>query len=156
MVRGRLCSINISDGGVPKLPRQSCFVGVRGLEGDRQRDLRHHGGPMRAVCLYSLDLIQALRHEGHPIDVGGTGENLTIEGLSWSVMLPGAVVAVGEVVLTLTDFAAPCANVAGAFTNGEFKRISQKVHPGWSRVYARVENEGIVAQGDSVQLRNSG
>ena len=36
--------------------------------------------------------------------------------------------------------------------DGEFTRVSQKVHPGWSRYYARVLKEGIVTTGDRVVL----
>jgi MOSC domain-containing protein YiiM len=78
MTGGRLHSINVSDGGVPKLPLAACFIGKLGLHGDRQRDLEHHGGPLRAVCLYSRDLIESLRQEGHPIIPGAIGENLTV------------------------------------------------------------------------------
>jgi MOSC domain-containing protein YiiM len=62
--------INVSDGGVPKLPVWEAKVGERGLDGDRQRNLKVHGGPDRAVCLYSLELIEQLQKEGHPIDSG--------------------------------------------------------------------------------------
>ena len=56
-------SINVSNGGVPKLPRASAWVSSHGVEGDRQRNLMVHGGPRRAVALYSLDLIQQLQAE---------------------------------------------------------------------------------------------
>ena len=147
-----LHAINVSNGGVPKLPRPSCFVGVSGLEGDRQRDLRYHGGPERAVCLYSLDLIQALQAEGHDITPGSIGENLTVEGLDWAQMLPGARVEVGPVVLQLTDYAAPCSNIARSFERRQYVRVNQKIHAGWSRLYARVLTEGIVHVGDTLRI----
>lgn len=53
--------INLSDGGVPKLPVWEASVGKEGLSGDRQRNLKFHGGPDRAVCLYSLELIERLQ-----------------------------------------------------------------------------------------------
>ena len=93
----KLHSINISNGGVPKRPQLACHVGFDGLEGDRQRDLRYHGGPDRAVCLYSLELIEALRAEGHDIEPGAIGENLTVKGVDWTLMKPGATLAVGPV-----------------------------------------------------------
>jgi MOSC domain-containing protein YiiM len=55
---GRLVSINLSNGGVPKRPVPECRVTESGLEGDRQRDLHFHGGPNRAVCLYPLERIR--------------------------------------------------------------------------------------------------
>lgn len=152
MPAGVLHSINVSNGGVPKRPRPSCFVGVNGLEGDRQRDLRYHGGPQRAVCLYSLDLIEALRAEGHSITPGSIGENLTIAGLDWAQMKPGARVEVGPVMLELTDYAAPCNNIAGSFQRRQYVRVSQKVNAGWSRLYARVITEGTLRVGDALKV----
>jgi MOSC domain-containing protein YiiM len=149
---GVVRSINVSNGGVPKLPREACYVSVTGLQGDRQRDLRYHGGPDRAVCLYSLDLIEALQAEGHAITPGSIGENLTVEGVDWSRMIPGARVEVGTVALQLTDYAAPCSNIARSFERRQYVRVNQKVHTGWSRLYARVLAEGTVRLGDSLRI----
>ena len=66
MTTSRVFQINISDGGVPKLPVQSVEVTADGLAGDRQRNLKYHGGPDRAVCLYSLERLLALQDQGHP------------------------------------------------------------------------------------------
>ena len=149
---GVVRAINVSNGGVPKLPRESCYVSVDGLEGDRQRDLRYHGGPDRAVCLYSLELIHALQAEGHAITPGSIGENLTVEGVDWARMVPGAQIEVGAVVLQLTDYAAPCSNIARSFERRQYVRVNQKVHTGWSRLYARVLTEGTVRLGDSLRI----
>ncbi|HYY61435.1 MAG TPA: MOSC domain-containing protein [Burkholderiales bacterium] len=150
---GVLHSINVSDGGVPKLRRDASDVRFTGVTGDRQRDLRYHGGPLRAVSLYSLELIHALQAEGHPIHVGAIGENLTLAGIAWERMVPGARVEVREVLLELTAYAAPCTNLLGCFRDGEFKRVSQKAHPGWSRLYARVLCEGEIKVGDVVRVK---
>src|SRR6202008_4256286 len=149
---GLLHSINVSNGGVPKLPRREAAVLKDGLEGDRQRDLRYRGGTTRAVSRYSLELIQALRAEGHPIDVGCIGENLTLAGVPWETMIPGASLEVGEVELELTTYAAPCNNLLPYFIDGKFVRVAQKLHPGWSRLYARVLREGRVRIGDAVRM----
>ena len=149
---GVVHAINVSNGGVPKLPRESCFVGVNGLEGDRQRDLRYHGGPERAVCLYSLDLIRALQAEGHSIEPGSIGENLTVTDVDWARMVPGTQVEVGAVVLQLTDYAAPCSNIARSFERRQYARVNQKVHAGWSRLYARVLTEGTLRVGDALRI----
>jgi MOSC domain-containing protein YiiM len=149
---GVLHSINVSNGGVPKRPRDSALITAKGVQGDRQRDLEHHGGPFAAVCIYSLELIHALQAEGHPIAPGTIGENLTLAGVPWERMVPGARVQVGEVALELTSYTTPCTNIAGSFKGRVFKRVAHKLHPGWSRLYARVLREGTVRQGDSVQL----
>ena len=134
------------------MSRSPCAVRASGLEGDRQRDLRYHGGPARAVCLYSLELIRALQAEGHPIAAGAIGENFTVAGIAWHQMLPGATLEVGAVGLELTAYAGPCSNLIPYFIDGKFTRVSQKAHPGWSRLYARVLREGTVQVGDAVRL----
>lgn len=145
-------AINVSNGGVPKLPRSCAWIDVNGVEGDRQRDLRFHGGPNRAVALYSLELIQLLQDEGHPIAPGTIAENLTLAGIDWSGMVPGARVQAGDVTLEITAYAHLCRKIAGSFSDGDSTRVSQKVHPGWSRLYAKVLHEGRVATGDKIFL----
>ena len=150
-----LHSISVSDGGVPKLARETCAVRWAGLEGDRQRDLENHGGPERAVSLYSKELIEALRAEGHPVAPGTMGENLTLAGLAWKELGPGMRIEVGEVVIQITRHAAPCQIIAGSFSDGRVVRVSEKVHPGWSRFYARVLKEGTLRVGDRVRILQS-
>jgi MOSC domain-containing protein YiiM len=152
-LKGRVESVNRSRGGVPKEPVPECRVTETGLEGDRQRDLRFHGGPDRAVCVYSLERIEAFRKEGHPIAPGTLGENLTLSGLDWSRVVPPAHLEIGDVVLQLMKFAAPCENIADSFKDGDYSRVSEKVRPGWSRVCARVVQGGVVRMGDTVTLR---
>ena len=149
----KIHSLNISNGGVPKLAVERCEVRSRGLAGDRQRDRRYHGGPERAVSLYSLELIEALTAEGHAIAPGALGENLTVAGADWSRMTPGTVVEAGQVVLEFTSYAAPCANLRPYFSDGRFARVAEKQHPGWSRLYARVLRPGTLTVGDTVEIR---
>jgi MOSC domain-containing protein YiiM len=149
---GRVVSVNVSNGGIPKLPVPQARITAAGLEGDRQRDLRYHGGPDRAVCLYSTEHIGALRAEGHPIAAGTIGENLTLSGVPWEQMVPGARLQVGEALLEMTKYAHPCVNIAGSFQRGEITRVSQKLHPGWGRLYARVLRPGTVRPGDEARL----
>lgn len=150
---GSLVSINVSSGGVPKRRVNGVIVSRLGLQNDAQNDKVHHGGPDRAVCIYSLEKVRALQAEGHPIDTGSVGENLTIDGLVWELVVPGVRLKLGaSVLLEVTSFTSPCKTIRGAFIDGRFVRISQKVHPGWSRVYARVIDEGDLKIGDRVEL----
>lgn len=150
---GRIFQLNVSNGGVPKLAVREAALTPEGLAGDRQRDLRYHGGPARAVCLFALERVLGLQAEGHPIYPGSVGENLTVVGLEWSGLAPGARLALGEeAVVEITSYTSPCKKIAASFTRGDFKRISQKVHPGDSRLYARVLRPGRLAVGQSVTL----
>ena len=138
---------------MPKVAVREAVLTPGGLEGDRQRDLRYHGGTKRALCLFALERVLELQAEGHPIFPGSTGENLTVVGLEWSGLVPGARLALGaEAVVEITSYTVPCKNIAGSFAGGEFKRISQKVHPGNSRLYARVLRPGRLAVGQPVKL----
>ncbi|MCW5797932.1 MAG: MOSC domain-containing protein [Nitrospira sp.] len=146
-----LHQISLSDGGVPKRAVPSAVITIDGLAGDRQRNRKYHGGPDRAVCLYSLEIIEALRAEGHSIGPGSSGENLTVAGLDWRHMAPGDRLTIGEHVrLELSSYTAPCRLNAQWFRDGDFRRIAQEAYPGWSRLYARVLNEGAVKPGDAV------
>ena len=153
---GTVVSVNVSRGGVPKRRVSGANVSLLGLEGDGQDDIKHHGGPDRAVCIYSLERIHSLQSEGHPIDVGTVGENITVEGIDWDLVVPGVRLQVGNgVVLEIDSFTDPCKTIRGSFIDGKFVRISQKLHPGWSRVYARVLSEGQIHFGDPVELRTA-
>ncbi len=76
-------------GGVPKHGVERIEVGWSGAMGDRQGDRRHHGRPFQALCLWSADTIAALRAEGHPIEAGLAGENVTVAGIDWAAVRPG-------------------------------------------------------------------
>ena len=52
----------------------------------------------------------------------------------------------------VTRYTSPCFNIKKSFADGDYSRVSQKKHPGSSRVYARVLETGSIRQGDSVRL----
>ncbi len=149
----RIVQLSVSNGGVPKKAVESVRVTALGLEGDAHRNREHHGGPERAVCLFAMETIRALQAEGHPLVPGALGENVTLEGLDWSAVQPGARVRLGaEVVVEITRYTTPCFNIRPAFRDGDYSLVSQNRHPGRSRVYARVLETGTVRRGDPAQL----
>ena len=150
---GRVLQVSVSAGGVPKLPVERAWVGRFGLEGDKHRESGIHGGPHRAVCLFGMEVIERLQAEGHPIEPGGAGENLTTSGIDWSLLPIGAIARVGdEVVLEISSPVTPCATQVNNFRDGNFNRILIDRHPADSRMYARVVREGHVAPGDSIRV----
>lgn len=153
MTHPHIMQISISPGGVPKTPVDSAEITIDGLVGDSHTDLKHHGGPERAVCLYALEVIESLKAEGHPIFPGSTGENITTSGLDWETLQIGQQLQLGEtVILEITDFTAPCKTIRNSFIDEKFIRISQKLHPGEARVYAKVLCPGIVKIGDKIEI----
>jgi len=152
--KGQVVQINISDGGVPKLAVHRAVVTPLGLAGDRQRNTHVHGGPDRAVCLYSLERILSLQVEGHPIFSGSAGENLTLGGLDWGLIEPGMTLQIGQqVILEITRYTEPCGNITESFLNRDSSRIANNKYPGWSRLYARVLAEGEIQVGDPVVIK---
>lgn len=149
----RVLQVNVSPGGVPKRAVHEAHVGREGLSGDSVNHPKVHGGPERAVCLFPLELIRALQAEGHPVFPGAVGENLTVAGLDWPSLTEEAVLAIGdEVRLQLTKRVEPCNTIAGAFADGQFKRIKPDRAPDQTRWYARVLTEGTVRPGDEIRL----
>lgn len=152
-VNGALHSINVSLGGVPKNRVQSAEITKEHVVGDAQRNTKAHGGPDRAVTLFCLDQINAFQKQGHPIGVGTTGENLTLDGIPNALLTPGARVKVGSTVeLEITKYLPPCGTIKGSFKDGDFMLVSHAKHPGCARVGARVITPGTVKIGDAVTL----
>jgi MOSC domain-containing protein YiiM len=100
-----------------------------------------------------MEEIECLKAEGHPIYPGAVGENVTLSGTPLAALTPGTRLALGdEVVAEVTIYTSPCTTIRGAFRDGDFSRISNKTHPGESRVYARVLRTGIIHVGDAVRV----
>jgi MOSC domain-containing protein YiiM len=144
--------INISKGGVPKLPVKSVYVSKKGLVGDKHKNKKEHGGPDRAVCLFSIDVIEKLQQEGHPIFAGTAGENITLRYQEYFALHEGTQLKLGEdVLIEITSYTAPCKTIRTSFLEDNFNVISQKLYPGYSRLYAKVLKEGWIAKGDLIQ-----
>lgn len=153
---GSIFQLNYSDGGVPKRAIEEAELTRTGLVVDRQAHPKIHGGPDKALCLYSLERIEELQAEGHPISPGSVGENVTISGLDWSRLKPGDRLALGnEVLIEISGYANPCKTIARSFIKGNSRRISQQEYPGQSRLYARVINTGRLMVGQTVRLVES-
>jgi MOSC domain-containing protein YiiM len=144
----RIFQLSRSAGGVPKLGVREAHVGELGLEADGHAHPKIHGGPERALCLYSLEVIEQLQAEGHPIWPGSVGENVTIRGWDWTSLATGTRLALGpEVIVELTRIAAPCKQIAESFADRSSKRLAD---PALARWYARVLRPGAVRVGQPV------
>ena len=108
---------------------------------------------MRALCLFASERIEGLQAEGHPIEAGAIGENVTIRGLEWDDVVPGVMLKLGDgVLIEITSYTVPCATIMHCFLEEDPTRVSQAAYPGWSRVYARVRASGTIRVGDQVEL----
>ena len=139
---GRILGIFVSNGGVPKLPVDSVQIDSNGIVGDACNNKKHHGGPMKAICILENELLVKLQSEGHPIQAGTTGENMLVEGYNLEV---GKVFDVGEVRLEVVSDATPCWKIADSFTEGDYSRMSHEKYPGETRWYCRVLETGKIS-----------
>jgi MOSC domain-containing protein YiiM len=152
---GRVNRVNVSKGGVPKLPVPGTEVRRLGLDGDGHATPEPtHGGEMQAVSLYSVEALARVAADGHQAFPGAFGENLTLQGIDWATLGAGDRLAIGRggLLLEVTKHVAPCQTIAHLFVDREIALISPKVHPEDARWYARVLVEGPVAEGDLVEV----
>ncbi|HEV7886736.1 MAG TPA: MOSC domain-containing protein, partial [Acidimicrobiales bacterium] len=147
---GTVAQLATSAGGVPKRAVEVVEVSDRGVVGDRQADRRNHGRPLQALCLWSSEVIEALHAEGHPIQPGAAGENVTISGIDWTTLRTGVQLLIGDVLAEVSAYATPCSKNAPWFAERDFHRMDHDRHPGWSRVYAWVREPGTIHAGDEV------
>ena len=144
---GTVAQLALSDGGVPKAAVESVQVDHRGVIGDRQATRKHHGRPWQALCLWSAEVIEQLKADGHPIFPGAAGENVTVEGIDWSTVVMGTRLQIGTVLAQISAPAVPCAKNAQWFSDRDFNRIHHGNGP-ISRLYATVVEPGTIATGD--------
>ena len=141
-----LAQLNVSKGGVPKRPVESARVTRFGVEGDVQRNLKYHGGPDRAVCIYSEELYAELRSEGIEVVNGAFGENFTTSGIDLNSLESGDRLRVGDCLIEITDVRVPC---------NTLKKWSAKLpkaivgRSGW---VAKVVEEASVKPGDAIEV----
>ena len=151
---GSVVGLHASSGGVPKTPLEVAEVNRSGVVGDEQNNRIHHGRPLQALCLWSEDVMSALRVQSHPIHAGLAGENITVEGIDWKSLRPGSQLTIAGIPTFITAYATPCSKVAAGFVDRNFRRIDQDDHPGWSRLYAIPIGEGTINIGDAVTIES--
>ena len=120
------------------------------LDGDRQADLRVHGGPDKAVYAYPSEYYELWSRERPELDVGpgAFGENLTIEGLLDSDVSVGDRFRVGTAELVVTQPRLPCFKLGLKLGRDEF--VTEFFDRGLLGFYLAVVREGAVAAGDPI------
>jgi MOSC domain-containing protein YiiM len=120
------------------------------LEGDRQADLRVHGGRDKAVYAYPSEFYELWSRERPELDFGpGTfGENLTTEGLLDGDVSVGDRFRVGTAELVVTQPRLPCFKLGIKMGRDEF--VTEFLERGLYGFYLAVVREGEVEAGDPI------
>ena len=148
---GTLVQLNLSPGGMPKLPVLFARVTANGVDGDKQRNRKYHGGPDRAICLYSTELYDRLRSLGIDLEPGAVGENFTTTGIDLQRLAKGDRLKVGdECVIEITNIRVPCSNLKKWDTD------LPELIVGYSGWVAKVVTDGTVRPGDRIELTTPG
>src|SRR3989454_6689168 len=126
-------------------------VGKLNLDGDRQADLRVHGGPDQAVYAYPVEHYDYWRRElGRELPYGQFGENFTVLGMLEDEVRVGDVFQVGDAQVQVTNPRVPCSKLAFKMGSARFpKRFLKSGRLGYS---LRVLVEGEVGAGDRIVL----
>jgi MOSC domain-containing protein YiiM len=122
------------------------------LAGDGQANLKVHGGPDKAVCVYSADHYPFWREElGVPqCGAGWFGENFSVEGQDEKDVAVGDTYQIGTAVVQISQPRAPCSNLARRWNRiGMPKLVVKNGRTGW---YLRVLATGDVECGDALTL----
>jgi MOSC domain-containing protein YiiM len=98
-------------------------------------------------------VIDGLAADGHPIEAGSAGENITVDGLDWATLRPGTLLRIGTVLAEVSFPATPCAKQTRWFADGDFQRIDHGRNPHLVRWYAWVREPGRVDEGDAVVVQ---
>lgn len=121
------------------------------LDGDRQADLRVHGGPSKAAYVYPVQHYAFWRPEFPEMTLpwGMFGENFTAEWMDEDQVNIGDRFRVGTAEVRVTEPRVPCYKLAAKFDRPDFgKRFLASGRTGF---YLAVVREGMVQAGDAIE-----
>lgn len=143
---GIVLAVCTSAGGIPKFAVDEARVTLLGVEGDKQR-FHFHGGPNRAVCLFSIEDYRLLQKDGVKCEPPGAfGENVLTEGLDFRRFQADAELTIGdEVRIAIHDIREPCKTLKSV--DARFPNLML----GRSGFVCRVVTPGIVRAGMTIR-----
>lgn len=140
-------SINVSNGGVPKLPVEQVYVSQSGLEGDEHNHEKHYR-PTQAVCIQDIEQLNALSELGYPLGPGTAGENLTVKNLYVNSLPVGTILEFsGGLILEITRCRPTC-------------YVMDQIHPKLKEdatdrhgMYAKVNQPASLSVGERIKVK---
>jgi MOSC domain-containing protein YiiM len=143
----------ITSGIANKKAATALEVHFETVSGDAQADPKHHGGLDRVLHHFPRehygqyrrwDMMNGFR------DAPSMGENISTVGLDETQVNIGDIIAIGEVVLQVTQPRSPCFKLNRQFGHEEFALAMQTSGLcGW---FYRVIKPGVIQQNDSISL----
>lgn len=125
---------------------------LENIEGDRQSDLTVHGGRDKAIYVYSNDYYEEWSRELglQSLETSQFGENLTVSGCRDAEVRIESRYRFGNVEETVTQPRLPCFKLGIRMKDKTFpQRFWERGRLGF---YLRVEKEGMLGRGDTIEL----
>ena len=145
-IKPQVISINISKGGIPKLPVDSIRILFKGLAGDGHNHEKHNN-PLQAVCLQDFEKIDELNQHGYSLLPGMTGENLTVRNLNINCLPLGTTLKFsGGVAMEISKVRKPCYVMDAIHL--KLKEDALDRHG----MYAKVIQEGMLTTGETIEV----
>lgn len=159
-MQGTIVQINISPGGLPKVPISGGLLTFLGVEGDKHNHPNIHGGPRKAVLMIAAEVVEELQQRGYPVSFGSLGENLTTRGIDVRRLRIGDRIRAGGALLEITQPRGPCSalDIYGANLQHEiYDQRVKKLDPtaprwGMSGFYLSVVEPGPASTGDIIAI----
>jgi MOSC domain-containing protein YiiM len=127
------------------------FLGENGLIGDEQADLKVHGGPDKAVCVYPGEHLPYWQARlGRNLSPAPFGENFTTFGLLEQNVHIGDIFKAGSARVQVSQPRQPCFKLAARY--GEPKLALWVQETGYTGFYLRCLEPGWVTPGDAITL----
>ena len=127
------------------------WLGKTGLEGDGQADLKNHGGPEKAICVYPVEHYPYWRERlGRSLEPGAFGENFSAEGLLESDVCVGDVYRVGDALVQVSQPRQPCYKMAAR--HGIKELALWVLEAGFTGFYFRCLEPGEVRAREEISL----
>jgi MOSC domain-containing protein YiiM len=139
----KVISLNVSTAkGTRKTPRESIeLIENSGIPGDA------HSGPWhRQVSLLGMESIEKARSWGLNVNPGDFAENVTTEGINLASLPIGSVIAIGDVVLEVTQIGKTCHDKCDIY-----KQLGKCVMPK-EGIFTKVVHGGVIKKGDEIRV----
>ena len=126
-------------------------VGHSNLAGDRQSDLKNHGGEHKAVYGFSASHYHFWREKLNNPDIvyGQFGENLTITDLDETSLCIGDQLQIADCILEITQPRVPCFKLGIAFDLNTMPDLF--IQHAATGIYFRVIQTGTINTGNTVE-----
>ncbi len=126
------------------------FADKINLQGDRQADLKNHGGYDKAVNVYPFCHFQYFNNAfSLKLTNGSFGENFTTRGLTEETVFIGDIFKIGDALFEVSQPRQPCWKISAIWIKGLHKELVKTGFTGW---YFRVVKTGFVNSGNSIEL----